>query len=154
MNQEELNNFKQIKLDKYIDSNSEFQRPLILNIISGDQYKLRLTEYWSIHHNEYYPLVLETLYKGKVVKKYNLLCMGNFGFYITDEDLDQHFNILNSQDRLKMSVDTEIKMEPLYEIYYYGEKITDKLYKQVEELANKELNNLNKNYNNIYENKN
>lgn len=154
MNQEELNNFKQIKLDKYINSNSEFQRPLILNITSGDQYNLRLTEYWSVHHNEYYPLVLETLYKGKVVKKYNLLCMGNFGFYITDEDLDQHFNIMNSQDRLKMTVDTEIKMEPLYEIYYYGEKITDKLYKQVEELANKELNKLNKNYSNIYENKN
>lgn len=154
MNQEELNNFKQIKLDKYINSNSEFQRPLILNIISGDQYNLRLTEYWSVHHNEYYPLVLETLYKGKVVKKYNLLCMGNFGFYITNEDLDRHFNIMNSQDRLKMTIDTEIKMEPLYEIYYYGEKITDKLYKQVEELANKELNNLNKNYSNIYENKN
>ena len=125
------------ELNNYIDSNNEFswEKILKLNIITGNDYRLRFAKYWLRNNTHFYNIILECSYDDKIIKKYNLIYHSlEKMFYITNVDHEQFYDRLNYNDVKKLKKDLHSKSFPLKYILLYGKDITNELINDVEKL--------------------
>lgn len=117
------------QVSSYIDSNNEFNRRYILelNILTGNNYKLRYINNNLHIDSDMYNFVLDCLYDNKIIKKYNLAySVSTELFYITNIDYD---NLLKSNKQTNNN-DLHLRyssFQSLEHIFYYGNNITNEL---------------------------